>query len=659
MPPILLLLSACNNDPKSADIKEQCEEEMVDFSTPSTRAYAPVTTYDFYSSDVSKLSEDGVKQQLARTNRHMRVQGIPYGVYLPNTSDAYQAIKDSDDDHYALYISSNDDAVKLYRKYNNPETLNIWLTNNPIDEDGKSQPGYAYYDANTTVINKEIGYTLETTWGHETVGHLIQGIRHPNKDTFTDTTDASEYYSQTHGCRVPLNVSDSDSVSSKGSATPPVNMMNYNEDDFTVCEGLSEQQLQYGACYTIYNESIAAILVEEEDIEQVYTVCADGSGDYDTIQDAVEASQDDNPYGVNKIEICEGTYKENVIVGNENYLGLTKFETTNGPVIIDGDKQGPVLDLEGAHVEMNGDFTLQNGVGGIVMNYFSNTDEWTLNESYLKLNGVTISNNNADGTADGITSGGGISGSWLSFIYLEDDVTIANNSASDNGGAIALDNTEIHVTGAVTIENNTANHGGGIYLDTAAIIVDPVGKLEISNNTATQGGGLYADDPAGEITNTTFEANNATMGGAMYLVNVSNDEWHTLEVNNTGIADNTASNGAAIATSSNVTLTLEECTLDSNTESSNGVIYVQGGTTLSFEQSEFTNNSAVNGWGDDEAGLVYLKSEGVENAVSFTDSSFSGNEDCDVYNPNLSECTNFGTSSVTATCSTNSSCSTE
>lgn len=82
---------------------------------------------------------------------------------------------------------------------------------------------------------------------------------------------------------------------------------------------------------------------------------------------------------------------------------------------------------------------------------------------------------------------------FKSTVNLNGMTTLALNGAR-NGGAIQATESKIYIQGTVKLVNNTATEsGGGIHLDMSELHYQFSSTLCISGNAATKkGGGIYA-----------------------------------------------------------------------------------------------------------------------------------------------------------------------
>ena len=101
-------------------------------------------------------------------------------------------------------------------------------------------------------------------------------------------------------------------------------------------------------------------------------------------------------------------------------------------------------------------------------------------------------------------------------VFVNHSVFTSNRSGRGHGGAIAVDNSKLSVNNSRFENNRSAGQGGAIYVwySTAAITNSSfVGNGVASINT---GGGVYVGHQTKvDITNSTFQGNQAYFGGAV------------------------------------------------------------------------------------------------------------------------------------------------
>jgi predicted outer membrane repeat protein len=187
---------------------------------------------------------------------------------------------------------------------------------------------------------------------------------------------------------------------------------------------------------------------------QNITVAADGSGQFTSIQDAIN-------YAVtgDTIIVLPGTYRENLVMGGKEPSLISQ----NGAqvTIIDGNRSGSVISLikVGQGAEING-FTIRNGfssqAGGGILCYSSSPS----------INNCIVSGNSAAGDSG---SGGGIACQYESsptIAYCTISANSATGSYACGGGGISCsDSSSPNITNCTISGNSTSGYqsaGGGI-----------------------------------------------------------------------------------------------------------------------------------------------------------------------------------------------------
>gem|GEM_PF-4201258 len=320
-------------------------------------------------------------------------------------------------------------------------------------------------------------------------------------------------------------------------------------------------------------------------------------------------------------------------------------------------------DGSGGSLSLTGNTTLTMTGGGIS----DGTAELSggglyVESSFASLYGVTIHDNEAQGSEG---RGGGVHAT-LGATFGASDLTLTENSASENGGGLYLNDTQATFTGTTTISANTSdNDGGGLYMtdgctvtfsDTATVedneasddgggIVSRESELNLSgvtltdNQAADDGGGLYlADDTVATVNGGTLLGNSAgDIGGGLCL----KESTATVE-SGTVIQENDADGGGGAYVSESV-LTATSVTFTGNTASHGGGLMVEeqgqayltevnledshasnygGGITTDYGHVELTSCTLQNNTTDGDTGggvLIYHSSMDVYST------SFAGN----------------------------------
>jgi len=200
----------------------------------------------------------------------------------------------------------------------------------------------------------------------------------------------------------------------------------------------------------------------------IFYVGGNGSGNYTTIQDAIDdASDDDTVFVYDE----SSPYYENVVVNKTiNLIGEDRYTT-----IIDGNNWGNVVYISADGVYISG-FTIQNSG--------SNEDDAGIgiNSDYNVIDGNNINSNNMDGIG----------------LYFSSDNTISYNSISSNGDNAVV----IHDSNENTISNNiiSFNDGNGIIIYYPSDNNNIFGNTLRSNNDA----GVYINSSNNYVYHNNF-----------------------------------------------------------------------------------------------------------------------------------------------------------
>jgi parallel beta-helix repeat protein/predicted outer membrane repeat protein len=350
-------------------------------------------------------------------------------------------------------------------------------------------------------------------------------------------------------------------------------------------------------------------------------VVCPGSGDYDTIQDAI-----DGAVRGATILVCAGTYDEDLTIRNALTLRSERGRTT-----IRGTGSGPVIDVDTrGSVTIQG-FTITGGSG-------DDGGGIAVQNAEVAITGNRITGNVASGF------GGGI---WLDGA----SGTVTNNTIADNealeGGGIATWDAD------VTVEANTIsdNHctttdddaygngagGGGIFIRGAATLVD---NDIYGNDSSDNGGGAFFYLATGEVRGNRVYANTTWGdGGGLYFtfsqgVDVLDNEMYANYAGDDGggmrtyrggnwIVGNDYHDNEAVEDGGGMKLSHEVDTIEDNTFVNNVAGEEGGGLELDDETSDvigcsFVGNRATRGGG--------LHSWQAEAPITFGDLVFEDNE---------------------------------
>lgn len=271
-------------------------------------------------------------------------------------------------------------------------------------------------------------------------------------------------------------------------------------------------------------------------------------------------------------------------------LTVTDSVTIQGPgsnvLTVSGNNASRVLEL------YSGLALLDITISGLTIAHgFASTGAGIANfDEILTLDDVTLADNHA-------TSDGGAL--WLdgfSMVVTVRNSVITGNTAGQDGGGVYVEDTggPMLFQNTVISNNQAGRHGGGIYFydPDQSITID---SSTISGNVAGQrGGGIYlygTDGGSFTIRNSTISGNQAQRGGGIYLY----DPRHPVAIENSTISGNTATlgNGGGLNVNSHNGLRLTHVTVAGNTASGQGGGFFHDGGTTTLVNALFAGNSAA------------------------------------------------------------------
>jgi len=137
----------------------------------------------------------------------------------------------------------------------------------------------------------------------------------------------------------------------------------------------------------------------------------------------------------------------------------------------------------------------------------------------VKLENLVIRGGNASGSYPN-DSGGGIYVSKVSYLVVESNVVVSNNSAYWGGGGVYLWYSANTTIGG-SVYSNSAKYGGGLYLDNSAY--NTISGSVYGNSAIYDGGGVYLWYSTNNTINGSVYSNNADWGGGVYLWKSTNN----------------------------------------------------------------------------------------------------------------------------------------
>ena len=221
--------------------------------------------------------------------------------------------------------------------------------------------------------------------------------------------------------------------------------------------------------------------------------------------------------------------------------------------------------------------------------------------------------------------------------------TFKNNSAEGLGGALYVVSSNLNLTGNTFQNNSAEGRGGALYVDSS--------NLDLTRNTFQKnsahgwegkgGGGVYAENSSLNLTGNTFQSNCAPFGGGLCvyysIINLTQNTFHNNSAKGQGgalfvlnttltLTGNTFQNNSAAAGGGGLYVEISNLNLTGNTFQKNSAEKFRGGglhasgSTLSLTRNTFQNNSAESVIGGGGGGLSVFNS-----TLNFTRNTFESN----------------------------------
>jgi hypothetical protein len=354
-------------------------------------------------------------------------------------------------------------------------------------------------------------------------------------------------------------------------------------------------------------------------------VCWDGSGDYVTVQEGIDAAQ-----GGDQVVVCDGTYTGS---GNKDldFGGkLITVRSENGPdnCIIDCEHDGRGFYFHSAEDDTSvvDGFTISNGFVG----YDSGGGICCVSNSSPTITNCTIRDSFAG-------RGGGVH-CELSDPAIE-NCTIAENSAESGGGMSCVESSPTIAN--CTITGNSGEWcGGGVYCEASGANISDC--TITANNGTYAGGGVLCEDSTSTIANCRITHNLAEYGAgiccnAPYLGRNGRPQRKGGDplIENCAIAENSAdSNGGGLCCYfGNPTIT--NCTITSNDA------YDDGGGICCGDYPTITNctitENSAGSWG---GGITCDASPTITNCtIAGNEAGYAGGGiECENGSPTVANC---------------------
>jgi len=239
----------------------------------------------------------------------------------------------------------------------------------------------------------------------------------------------------------------------------------------------------------------------------IYVVRSDGSGDFPTIQAAINAVTDGDI-----IELADGTFTGpgNRDIGWGSNMITVRSQSDN-PLACIIDCQGSAGDPhhgfscgnEEANQSLLRGVTVRNGYavygGGFLMN------------EAVRIEHCVFTGNTAE-------RGGAVAGMGPVGTGMITDCVMTGNHATIDGGAIYWSMADANVTSCLFAENSAAGRGGALFCGGSTSVLDFT-NCTFAGNSAPQGGGICVDEIALTLANSIIAF--STQGEALYCAYAS------------------------------------------------------------------------------------------------------------------------------------------
>lgn len=375
---------------------------------------------------------------------------------------------------------------------------------------------------------------------------------------------------------------------------------------------------------------------------------ASGSRVYGSIAEALIAAE-----GGSTVTLCPGNFSESVVILQS---GLTLAGSGADRTTIDGFYEAnlPVIEVQSDDVTIR-DLTVKGGEGceriidGVPLTHGGGICAFDALGT-LTIEGVRVTDNVANkgggiagpfvpdavlslgpGTSVDLNAAGSGGGLYLFWGAELSGVTIAENTASLDGGGINIERGVLSLGDSVVRLNSANGNGGGIWTSTDDGA--SVGGGNIEENNARGGGGIYG---AKILEGVAVRRNHAFEGGGGFATGTPAEEPETFVIRGASLFEGNTSDGEGGAISvQNIPLEISDGGGNRPKFSDNNA--KRGGAIWSFGQldivgADFTGNAANGQQPTDETdepldyggAAIWAESGGV----SITDTTISGSR-CD------------------------------
>ncbi|HUU97115.1 MAG TPA: right-handed parallel beta-helix repeat-containing protein [Phycisphaerae bacterium] len=315
-------------------------------------------------------------------------------------------------------------------------------------------------------------------------------------------------------------------------------------------------------------------------------VCWDGSGDYRTIQEGIDAAGDGD-----EVVVCDGTYTG---AGNKDLDFHGKAITVrseNGPDNCIIDCQADEFDLHRGFHFHSGETPLSLVEGLTITNGYAGDGGgiYCTEGSGPTISNCVVTNNTAHDPMEG-GRGGGICCRYESNATISECTITGNDSSIDGGGVYCGEASNATVINCTISENRAVDNGGGLCCRCSAPMIT---GCTVAANTASRehggrGGGIGCYESAPTINDCTIVGNAAAdLGGGVYC-----DEGSDATIGDCAIGSNTAGSAGGGVACRNSTATIAGSTISDNSGADAGGVYAFYGCLTVTDSEILGNNSA-------------------------------------------------------------------
>lgn len=229
------------------------------------------------------------------------------------------------------------------------------------------------------------------------------------------------------------------------------------------------------------------------------------------------------------------------------------------------------------------------------------------NQATTNITGTSFNGNEA-------ASGGAIWNEAGDLTIYPGSSFVENKATGYAGGAIY---NKSNATMTANFSKNEASAGGAIYNTSPSGVLNIYPSSSFSENKANTGGAIYNEQATTNMSDTTFDKNEATASGGA----ISNASGN-LSITRGEFNSNTAGASGGAIFNGGGTTTIQGASFDSNTAATGGAISNSNGT-LTISDTDFTNNSATTA-----GGAIYqdggVTSINLGKNIEFTGNSAAG-----------------------------------